>query len=540
MAAIPLRSADPAPAFLSPEPEVRLVNHFERSFDNAVATARTCYSSKGIISAEQVAAVGRPADEAGRAAERRDRLARDLYKAGHHTTFQHGTFQFTLDNVSRQFLWSFLHSHPFYNSEQVSQRYVTVRPGNYAIPNLDPRALALYRQTADGLVADYEELCELLEPVAAEAFYQRFPARRHQPERWAGEIRKKAQEVARYVLPVSTFAYLYHTISAVTLFRYWRLADAFDVPAEQRLVVGKMVDAVLAVAPAYGAVLEEPMDLADTPEARALESLGRGASAAPHAGFRERFDASLDGRVSKLVDWKVRNEETVAEAVREVLGAGPEELPDDAALSLLLDPAENRYFGESLNLSTHTKLTRCLNHAHYTFRKKLSHAADSQDQRHRMTPGSRPVLAAQVGGEPDVVEPILVGRDETVRRRFQDACERAWEGMGKLVAMGVPETTAHYLLPNAVAVRFTESADLLHLHHKLTMRLCYNAQEEIWRASVDEAEQVRQTHPRLGRWLLPPCGLRDRSGVKPPCPEGSRYCGVPVWRYDVSEYERVL
>lgn len=540
--AIPLRKAEPAAPFLSPPPEVRLVNHFERSFDNAVATARTCYSSRGIVTAEQVAGVGKAAEVAQRAAQRRDRLAQDLYKAGHHTTFQHGTFQFTLDNVSRQFLWSFLHSHPFYNSEQVSQRYVTVQPGNYAIPHLDGPALSIYRETADGMVADYEELCALLEPVAAEAFYERFPARRHQPDRWAGEIRKKAQEVARYVLPVATFAYLYHTISAVTLFRYWRLADAYDVPAEQRLVVGKMVEAVLEVAPAYRAVLEEPMDLEGTPEARILAELGRGGvqGTTPHPDFRQRFDTSLDGRVSKLVDWKVANEATVAESVREVLGASPEELSDGAALTLLLDPAQNPYFGESLNLSTHTKLTRCLGHAHYTFRKKLSHAADSQDQRHRMTPGSRPVLAAQVDADPDVVEPLLLSRDETVRRRFHDACQRAWEGMGRLTRLGVPNATAHYLLPNAVAVRFTESADLLHLHHKLTMRLCYNAQEEIWRASVDEAEQVRDIHPRLGRWLLPPCGLRDRSGVKPPCPEGSRYCGVPVWRYDVSEYERVL
>ena len=45
-------------------------------------------------------------------------------------------------------------------------------------------------------------------------------------------------------------------------------------------------------------------------------------------------------------------------------------------------------------------------------------------------------------------------------------------------------------MPNAVALRFHESTDLLNLHHKLRMRLCYNAQEEIWRASRDEAEQV--------------------------------------------------
>ena len=36
----------------------------------------------------------------------------------------------------------------------------------------------------------------------------------------------------------------------------------------------------------------------------------------------------------------------------------------------------------------------------------------------------------------------------------------------------------------------TESADLASLHHKLRMRLCYNAQEEIWRASLDEARKA--------------------------------------------------
>ena len=57
---------------------------------------------------------------------------------------------------------------------------------------------------------------------------------------------------------------------------------------------------------------------------------------------------------------------------------------------LALDPAENRYFGEAMNVLTLSKLSRALLHASYTFRKKLSHTADSQDQRHRMTPGLAP------------------------------------------------------------------------------------------------------------------------------------------------------
>ena len=97
-----------------------------------------------------------------------------------------------------------------------------------------------------------------------------------------------------------------------------------------------------------------------------------------------------------------------------------------------------------------------------------------------------------------------------------------------------------YLLPNAVPVRFTESADLLNLRHKHAMRLCYNAQEEIWRASWEEARQIRAINPRIGRYLLPPCTLRQMARTRPICPEGDRYCGVPVWKLDLDEYRRVI
>src|SRR5882672_5818375 len=146
--------------FLSPPPEVTITNAFARPFDNVVAAARTCYSGGGIVRDEQV--VGGPElppEEAEERKRRRDELARDLYQAGHHTTLQHAHFQFALSNVSRQFLWSFLHSHPFYNSEQVSQRYVTVKPGNYAVPPLESGALAVYHETIAAQQSAYEDLC---------------------------------------------------------------------------------------------------------------------------------------------------------------------------------------------------------------------------------------------------------------------------------------------------------------------------------------------------------------------------------------------
>jgi thymidylate synthase ThyX len=532
--------------FLSPPPEVAISNAFVRPFDNVIATARTCYSPNGIVRDEQI--LGDPGAAPAEREERerrRDALARDLYQAGHHTTLQHAHFQFALSNVSRQFIWSFLHSHPFYNSEQVSQRYVAVKPGLYAIPPLPGPALAVFRETVEREHRAYEDLCALLHRPAAEAYYARYPSRRRHAERWDRDVRKKAQEVARYALPVATFAYLYHTVSGVTLLRYWRVCRQPDAPLEQRLVVGRMVEELLRLDPAYRAILEEPIGADELSEWRAMSDIeardgGTAGGEGRRRDFRQEFDGSLGGRTSLLVDWPSRNEETLAQAVREVLGLPRARLSDDDAIALSMDPARNRHLGEALNLTTLSKLSRAMAHCHYTFRKKLSHAGDSQDQRHRMTPASRPILAAQIGAEPDYEVPALVRTDPACERRYREAMEMAWDGIRRLLALGTPPEHALYLLPNAVSIRFTESGSLLDLHHKHAMRLCWNAQEEIWKASLDEALQIRDVHPRIGSYLLPPCNLREMAGLTPLCPEGRRYCGERVWTFPLENYRRVI
>src|SRR6266566_3617907 len=96
-------------------------------------------------------------------------------------------------------------------------------------------------------------------------------------------------------------------------------------------------------------------------------------------------------------------------------------------------------------------------------------------------------------------------------------------------SIGVPREFALYLLPNAKAIRLVESGSLLHLLHKWTMRTCFNAQEEIYQASMEEVAQVRAAVPDLARYIGPPCYLR--AGVATPiCTEGSHFCGVKVWQ----------
>ena len=158
-----------------------------------------------------------------------------------------------------------------------------------------------------------------------------------------------------------------------------------------------------------------------------------------------------------------------------------------------------------------------------------------------MTPASRPALPAYLSEEPDYIVPMLVADVPEAEDLYRaDDGARPGRRSTQLRSRGVPDEYAAYLLPNAVAIRFTESADLLNLHHKFAMRLCYNAQEEIWRASLDEALQIREVNPRIGPWLLPPCTLRHHAQVRPVCPEGDRFCGVVVWKQDAAQYVRAL
>jgi thymidylate synthase ThyX len=243
----------PSPSFRSAPPLVSLTKAFPTPFKNVIATARTCYSARGIVRDEDIQTGFEP-------------LAQSIYEAGHHTTYQHAHFQFALANVSRQFIWSFLHAHPFYNSEQVSQRYVPVKPGTYFIPALSGEALAVYEAAIARQFDAYRTLSERLQLVVAAEYRKLFSKHDPQHPKVRRKIEKRAMEVARYVLPVATFAYLYHTVSGITLLRYWRLCEQYDAPEETRAVVGAMVAALLAHDPLYQTVLEEPLPLEATLE----------------------------------------------------------------------------------------------------------------------------------------------------------------------------------------------------------------------------------------------------------------------------------
>jgi thymidylate synthase ThyX len=512
---VPISSNEaPTPLIETAAPRITLRNAFAHPFDSAIAAARTCYAPR-LIGPEEITE------------KQRVNIGSATYYGGHHTVFQHAHFEFGLENISRQFVWSFLHAHPFYNSEQQSQRYVRldraqayVPPGG---PNFGPEERAIYERAIARAWDYYRELSRLLEPEAREILGDIWHiGEMSHPKRLqkvARQSEKRSIEVARYVLPVAAHTTMVHTLSGIVLHRLWRMLAASDTPTEAREVIGAMVAAVREIDPGFvdrfdNEPMEDPIEFAQP--------------AADGDAFAREFDAKLAGRTSVLVDYSPRALRVMAESYRAVLGLTEAACPDAEAIDLLLNPARNPYRRETLNIGVHAPILRALQHANFTFAKKISHTADSQDQRHRMVPGSRPLLTLADTRAPDFLTPALIAGNARAREVYEEAMAVAWQAKNELLDRGVAPEFALYLLPNAKSIRLFETGSLLHLLHKWTMRTCFNAQEEIYEASMDEVAQVREVFPQLARYIGPPCVLR--AGISTPiCTEGSHFCGVKVW-----------
>jgi len=503
-------------ALLTGAPVVTLRNASPRPYDRSVAAARTCYSPR-VVGVDEVTP------------SQRETIGPLTFDGGHHTVYQHAHFEFGLENVSRQFVWSFLHSHPFYNSEQSSQRFVRLDEIRAFVPDgLTVEARRVYDDAVVAAWRSYRGLSGLLKEdthrILADLRHLTPNAAEKRRKKVAREAEKKAIEVARYVIPVAAFTSMVHTVSGIVLHRLYRMMRTGDTPRENTAVVEAMVRHVREVDPAFfDRIGEGPF-----PEDEVVESRFPRLEGASDA-LAAALDARLGTRTSLLVDSMVHGEETTADAVRAVLGATREALSDDDALERVLNPGLNRYRLETLQLSVHSPLTRALHHSSYTFLKRLSHTADSQDQRHRMVPASRPLMTLTDTARSDYVTPPLIAANAAAREIYAEAMDRAWAAKNRLLEMDVALESALYLLPNAKALRFHETGSLAYLAHKWVMRTCFNAQEEIYRASMDELEQVRAVHPRLVRHMGPPCVLRA-GRITPTCTEGEHFCGVPVWR----------
>jgi len=175
------------------------------------AAARLCYSADPVPELMESLSEDRVAE-----------FVRRLYAMGHLSPFEHVSFQFSIDGVSRA-LSHQLVRHRIASYSQRSQRYVKENGFGYVIPpsiKRKPELLKRYEEIMARLQADY---AALLAEVPAED--------------------------ARYILPNATHTSLMATFNARSLLNFFELRTCTRAQWEIRELANRMLKLVKAVAP---------------------------------------------------------------------------------------------------------------------------------------------------------------------------------------------------------------------------------------------------------------------------------------------------
>jgi thymidylate synthase (FAD) len=158
-------------------------------------------------------------------------------------------------------------------------------------------------------------------------------------------------------------------------------------------------------------------------------------------------------------------------------------------------------------------------HASYTFLiEGVSRTLLAQITRHRIASFS---VQSQryCGVQMEFVTPETF-EDGQWRPEYSEHMERSFDLYKRMVASGVPEEDARYVIPQSVCCSLIMTMNARELDHFFSLRCCNRAQWEIRELADRMLEQCREIEPELFRKAGPGC-------VRGKCPEGKMSCGRP-------------
>lgn len=432
-------------------------------------------------------------------------IAGSTLEAGHHTTRLHVNYTFQIVGVTRSVTHDIFHTTPFYNSEQQSQRYVEAKDGNYLIPkDLTPDQINFFESACNFTNKSYFGMQSLLKDPVEKRVRDMNPVGgwkvEKTKERLEDKIQKITQEVSRYILPIGQHTNYFHTISELQLLRLFHASKMQNFTSEAKFVIAEMVNRVSKVDPSILNELDKPIDIIESPETAIVDKV--------------MFDEFISDKLSRLI----------SQPQTDLL---KQKLVYDARL--LADEYDIGMFGPKTSTLRQTLLK---------FASKFSHTGDSQRQRHRRTASNVFDINNEYQGDHDYTTPLIIRENPRIRPIYEKIVNQMFTNVDTALEMGIPKEYATLLIPNAVNIRVIEGGDLFDWIHRWKQRLCYLAQEEIFFVSLDQVKDLEKVMPEIKPMLLAPCGIRKAVGVSPRCPEGSRWCGQPVYNWQLDQYEK--
>ena len=190
--------------------------------ENVVAlSARLCYSPVGIDELKE-----------NLSQQEKEKLIDILRKSGHLSPFEHASFTFAIEGISRACSHQLVR-HRIASYSQQSQRYVSEEEGfDYIVPPLFKEDLELYSLFLNAMEQSHNYYCKLIKKLEEKGI--------------KGEI---AKQDARFVLPNASETKIVVTMNARELIHFFRVRCCKRAQWEIRNLATEMLKLVKKIAP---------------------------------------------------------------------------------------------------------------------------------------------------------------------------------------------------------------------------------------------------------------------------------------------------
>lgn len=217
--------------------KVTLLTHTPEPEKYIAAAAKLCYSSSdigGLLS--------------NLTAENIDSFVEMLGSFGHESPFEHVSFTFGVEGVSRSLTHQLVRHRIGASYSQKSQRYVAEGQFEYVIPpsiEENPQAKKIFIQAMEEDQQRYDDIASILTKQHTDTFIKEG----QDPKTAKRNASKKAIEDARFVLPNACETKIVVTMNARALFNFFTLRCCTRAQWEIRELADQMLACVKEVAP---------------------------------------------------------------------------------------------------------------------------------------------------------------------------------------------------------------------------------------------------------------------------------------------------
>ena len=388
---------------------------------------------------------------------------------GHSSVAEHAVISLAIENISI-LATKVLEDNRLASYTEKSSRYQVFDKENYFKPELSEKASKIYEETCNFILDVYSELI----PQLIEFFKKKFPDEKDI------EIKNKALDCARYLLPVSVTTNLGMTVNARNL--EYGIIKLLTHPLKEMQNIGNEIkEAALKITPTLLKHIKYNEYLGET--TKEMEKI---ANKIENGGNNNKevilveYDSDAEDKlvVSLLYRFSKSPYKEIKEKVKTMSKEEKEKIIDEALK----------------RLGKFDRPLRELEHIYYTFDILMDYGGFRDVQRHRIATQTNQEFTIEHGY--DIPDEII---EAGFKQQFEECMNKATEAYKEISKEFLKE--AQYLIPLAFKKRLLFTCNLRELFHFIKLRSTKQGHISYRKIAWQMYELIKEKQPLLAKYI---------------------------------------